>query len=105
MALGRHWAGGGRGSQFKGASEAFGTDSDRQETDLEIWPEHVQAWHVFAGCGTQWRVIAGMGGVVYQGLEYTSVEAVMRLHDVTDRARCMAAVQCLEIGARESLNR
>jgi len=44
-------------------------------------------------------------GVVYQGLEYTSVEAVMRLHDVTDRARCMAAVQCLEIGAREALNR
>lgn len=35
-------------------------------TSIEIWPEHVQAFNLFQGLGTQWRV--GMGGPT--GLDY-----------------------------------
>lgn len=35
-------------------------------TSIEVWPENVQAYNLFQGLGTQWRV--GMGGPV--GLDY-----------------------------------
>ncbi|AWL04226.1 DUF1799 domain-containing protein [Massilia oculi] len=45
---------------------------------VEIWPENLLAYDVFAALGTQWRV--GMGGAT--GLDYAAVPVVLRLKGV-----------------------
>ena len=43
---------------------------------------HEQNWptlQIFIQCQTQWRVVLGLGGVLYQGLDYSSVAAVLAL--------------------------
>lgn len=112
VALGRHWAGGGQGgaSSLESDAAAFGIALKAVEKYLapdeaEIWPEHLQAWEVYSTCDNQWRVVAGMGGVYYQGLELSSVTTAMELCGVEDRRTCMAQVRAIESGAREVLNR
>lgn len=111
-ALGRHWAGGGQGgsSSLESDAAAFGialaTVKRYMEPDeVEIWPEHLQAWEVYSTCDNQWRVITGIGGVHYQGLELSSVTTAMELCGVEDRRGCIAQVRVIEGGAREVLNR
>ncbi|MES1927543.1 hypothetical protein T31B1_19587 [Salinisphaera sp. T31B1] len=60
---------------------------------------------MFAACGTQWRVIAGPGAVIHQGLEYTAVESVMRMRGVEDQAQCLDHIQHIERGALDELNK
>lgn len=69
-----------------------------------MWAEHWQALSVFLACRTQWRVIAGMGGVQYQGLDYGALESIMRMKGVDDTAAVLDQVQHIEAGALEGLN-
>ena len=49
--------------------EAAGlTEADFPDEVVEVWPENVQAYNLFASLRTQWRS-AGMAGVL--GLDYT----------------------------------
>lgn len=50
-----------------------------QEGDYELWPEHEHAWDVFLDCARQWRIVAGMGGVWYAGLDAASVLASLQM--------------------------
>lgn len=34
---------------------------------------------VFLALATQWRIVAGVGGVMYQGIDVVAVEPVLRL--------------------------
>ncbi|XNS32350.1 DUF1799 domain-containing protein [Halomonas cupida] len=71
-----------------------------------VWPEHWRALQVFLDCGTQWRLMpVGMGGVFFQGLDYSALEAVMRMHAVDDTAAMLRQVQAIERGALEVINR
>jgi hypothetical protein len=45
----------------------------------ELWPENETSFRVFAALETQWRVIAGMGFVSYQGLDYTSARDTLEM--------------------------
>lgn len=38
-----------------------------------------QSVMVFLTLGSQWRMVAGMGGAFYQGLDYTAIEPCLRL--------------------------
>ncbi|RTR02055.1 hypothetical protein EKG36_13090 [Halomonas nitroreducens] len=69
-----------------------------------MWEEHWPALRVFLACRTQWRVIAGMGGAVHQGLDYPALESVMRMQGVEDAAAMLEQVQQLEGGALEVIN-
>ena len=53
----------------------------------EFHADNKLALLVFSALRTQWRVIAGMGGVSYQGLEYASVPMVMDEFHVPPRRR------------------
>lgn len=88
------------------AAMACATDEENTRGDFELWPRHQQAWEVFLDSGRQWRVIAGMGGVFFQGLEATAVETSMRILGVPrkDRRQVRAEVQVLEDEAAEILN-
>ncbi|MAF43069.1 MAG: hypothetical protein CMI54_02710 [Parcubacteria group bacterium] len=50
-----------------------------EEPVFNVWPEHAKALDIFLKCSTQWRVIAGMGGAVFQGIDYTALKAVIDL--------------------------
>ena len=69
-----------------------------------MWADHWPALEVFLAAGNQWRVVAGMGGAFYQGLDLPAVAAVMDIHQVEDRRACLARVQLIEAGALEVLN-
>ena len=66
----------------------LGIDPDRlippaqqreKSEDYELPPEQWDAWQVFDALWTQWRMTVGWSRVVYEGLEYTSLESAMRM--------------------------
>lgn len=66
--------------------------------DFELWPEHQEAWNVYLGCATQWRVAVGMGGAYWEGLNYSSVEIVMNRYGVPEsmKNKVFSDVQIME---------
>jgi hypothetical protein len=72
-----------------------------------VWPEHVEAVELFCALATQWRVAVGFGGVMFLGLDYAALEAVMRLRGVRpkDRARLFGQLRVMEAAAAAVLNR
>lgn len=71
---------------------AFG--GEPPELSFEVWPENWPAVELFMAAATQWR----HGGKGPTGLDYTAVEALMRLRRVAkrDRADLLADVQIME---------
>lgn len=51
----------------------------------EVWPDNWDTVRVFCALGTQWRVAAGMAGLVWLGLDYAAITPVLRLMDIPRR--------------------
>lgn len=51
--------------------------------EVYLWPENVDVWRFFQGCGTQW--LSGVGGPT--GLNYPGIETDMRLSGVKKSLR------------------
>lgn len=75
--------------------------------DFELWPEHQEAWNVYLGCSTQWRVAVGMGGAYWEGLDYSGVDVVMRRYKVPRNRQdvVFGQVQVLEDEEKQIRNR
>jgi hypothetical protein len=56
---------------------------------------------IWGKCETQWRVVAGMDGIVYIGLDYPAVQLVLDLE--TDKANHREIWQALRLIESESL--
>jgi len=69
---------------------------------FELYPENLKAWQLFNDCCTQWHV--GMAG--YTGLDYTGVEAVLRLQRIKPKHHpdIFWRVQRIERGALNAMN-
>lgn len=72
--------------------------------DFEVWPDNWATVEVFLCCATQWRVVAGMGGLLYQGLDYPAVESVLRLLKIEDVGDIFNGLRVMEKAAGEVLN-
>lgn len=63
---------------------------------------------VFRGMATQWRLLVGMGGAVYQGLRYECLPLVMAANKAVPHRQpldeLMAQIACLERAALDVLN-
>lgn len=46
-------------------------DYDLEEVD--VWPENWKAWTLFCRVSTQWRIVSGLAGAGYTGLDYPAV--------------------------------
>ena len=85
---------------------AFGAPSDvvealTQEDHLfEIWPENKTSLEIFLRLRTQW--VIGFNGVI--GLNYSSVEMMLRLFDVSDHRETFLDIQAMEIAILPILN-
>lgn len=55
---------------------------------------------------TNWRVVAGMGGALYQGLDYASLIPVIELRFAKRKQQkeIFESVRLIELGALERLN-
>lgn len=71
--------------------------------DFEVWPENWNAVMFYLGLSTQWR-LAPMGGVV--GLDYTGVEAAMRMQRIpaAERPALFDQLRIMELAALPILN-
>ena len=101
MDIGRHWARGAPASDDDARADAaaFGLDLPEPEAP-ELFPvleENWEALEVFSMCDTQWRR-AGMEAQAV-GLDYTAVEAVLRMQGVEDTRDCFSRVRLIERGA------
>lgn len=80
------------------ALAAFGLyaveDSVLEQDEYWLWPENEEAFSLWLGLQTQWNV--GMAGAF--GLDYTGVEACMRMRDIARKKRVelFAMVQLME---------
>lgn len=75
-----------------------------ETADVLLWPQHIEAFRIFTACETQWRMLVGMGGAVFQGLDYVAVVAIMGVHEIESRGECLSQIKALELGALEALN-
>lgn len=69
-----------------------------------VHPKNWLAFLIFMDCFTQWRVVAGMGGIAYQGLDYPSVWTVIKAHRCKKPWRVFRQIQYLETGALSEIN-
>jgi len=53
-------------------------------TNYELWPEHAQAWALYQACETQWRMVIGMDGAVWLGLDMPGVDVIRKAHRISD---------------------
>jgi hypothetical protein len=67
-------------------------------------PDAYRAAAIFSRCLTQWRWIAGFGGALRVGLDYTALQAVMQIMGETPSADLLDDIQTLEIEAMRRLN-
>lgn len=78
----------------------------QEPDDCEVWPENWPALEIFLMCRTQWRIISGIGGASYQGLDYTALNSVIdRKVKPKKRERMFDDVLIIESGALPELNR
>ena len=77
-----------------------------QVGDVELPPELWPAWQCFLATWNQWRVIAGMGGVFYEGIDHAALQSCMELLDIkkTKRRDVFLHVLTLEDEARKLRN-
>jgi len=59
---------------------------------------------LFAACTGQWRVIAGMTAIFYQGLDMPSLLAAMDIFATDNKKEMLEQVQLIESGALGVLN-
>ncbi len=64
-------------------------------------PENWEAVQIFLRCSTQWRY-AGFTGVA-TGLDYPSIEAVMRMSGIKDQVQVFAKLQLIEEEALKAM--
>ena len=72
-------------------------EDEAAEEGVAVWAENWLSVTAFLDCGTQWRAVAGLGGVVWLGLDYSGVDVVLRRREAG--AAVFADVQVMERAA------
>lgn len=77
-----------------------------EKIEIEVWPENCVVWDVWLYLSNQWRMVSGMGGVGYLGLEFASIPVALEMAGVDSEARreVMQALRQMEGEALEVLN-
>lgn len=68
-----------------GASPELLAHLQGQADACEVWADNWDTVRVFCSLGTQWRVAAGMAGLVWLGLDYATIPPVLRLMAIPRR--------------------
>ena len=81
---------------------------DTAPDEFEVWPENDLSLGIFLRCTTQWRFrIEGRENSIssrISGLDYTAVEAVMRLYQVENAGEVFNDIRAMELAVLEKVN-
>jgi hypothetical protein len=66
---------------------------------LEVMAQNIASFRVWKACETQWRVISGMGGTAWLGLDYNAVDVVLRRAAVAEPDEVFADLMDMEAEA------
>lgn len=71
-----------------------------------MWPEHWDVWELWQALKNDWRLIVGLGGAAYAGLDKPTAESVMRMWGIKKRRRrgMLEALLIMEEAALPVLN-
>jgi hypothetical protein len=81
---------------------------DTYPTDLEFFDVPRVNWRAvtaFVALETQWRVVAGAGGLIWCGLDYAAAAAAFRGRNRRAWQRLLGELRVMEAAALEVLNR
>ncbi|QDY99059.1 DUF1799 domain-containing protein [Nitratireductor mangrovi] len=53
---------------------------------FEVWDANWGVLRAFLACETQWRAVAGFGGVEWIGIDYAAADVVLRRAGLDDEA-------------------
>jgi len=81
------------GAQVADAPIRAGTDA------FEVMGQNTAALRIWLACETQWRVAAGMGGIIWLGLDYTAVDVVLRRTAIDSADQVFADLMVMEAEA------
>lgn len=73
---------------------------ESQKTDFEVFEDNWPAVEMFIRLQTQWQVIPG-GWV---GLNYQSLEFLLKIHKLANKAEIVESIQIMEAAALQILN-
>lgn len=113
MDAARHWARGPAGDPDRVADQFALAGAPLEIVDqvraneeakhplFEVFEENVEAVEAFCALGTQWRIVAGMSGAFWQGLDYAAVPPTLDLMGVPveRRADVFAGLRLMEAAA------
>lgn len=74
----------------------------KPKVELEIMPRNWPSLIAFLNCQTQWRTLATMGGLIWQGLDYSAARAA--LEELGQPINRMADIRAMEAAALPILN-
>ena len=82
-------------------------EGETPDDTVDVWPENWQAVQVFCAMGTQWKVSAGMSGLIWMGLDYVALPIVEARLGVrrAERVDLFARLRLMEAAARGELNK
>lgn len=77
------------GADPRRARAAAGADTAQPvpEPDYELPPALWPAWACFVCTWNQWRIVAGLGGAWYEGIDHANLAATMKLLGVKKKKR------------------
>ena len=76
--------------------------AETSEDDVGIMPANWESFLAFIACQTQWRLVAGLGGLIWLGLDYLACQPV--LADINASPTVFADLRHLETAALPILN-
>ena len=78
--------------------------AQQQSEEFSLWPENWPVFEMFLRLQTQWRVAAGLGGLMFVGLDYAAARWLFEVHDVADPAAMLDDLAVIERAALAALN-
>lgn len=66
-----------------------------------MWPDNIESVNVFIAVSTQWRT--GASGAT--GLDYTALEATMRMMNIKEHAEVLEDIRTLEDSALDTMRK
>jgi hypothetical protein len=76
----------------------------RADDGFELLPENAPVFNAFTCLSTQWRMLAGMAGALYQGLDYQAIPTVLRMLGLPETPDTFNDLRAMELAALPILN-
>jgi hypothetical protein len=82
-------------------------DDEEVSDDFPVFPDNVDALCIFVALGTQWRVVGGMHGLIYTGLDYSVLPEIWERFAIRkkDRTKVFEQLRIMELAAIPVRNR